>query len=253
MSQFLCVAGDECFRLDELNGIVLNTITIIMKKSVSSLFFIALYFFSCLPVQAEQGLFRAVAYSDTSCNWPDSGSLSAVLPVAAADGSYASGVVVGRNRVLTAAHAIAPETRVYVGIDNQFRAAKIQFVDKQNDLAILVVDTGRIPPLRIASGDPALRQQVWAVGFPRAKAKTTSAGVFQKKSEGALHTSAPIDSGQSGGGLLLCSNGSYMLAGMLRGYGAYFKGGQYVKLANHSVSVAAATIQRFVNLESVVR
>lgn len=207
---------------------------------------------SSFSVAAEQG-FRDVGYTDHSCGWPDSGSLSAVIPVAAEDGSYASGVVVGRNRVLTAAHAISPDTRVYVGINNSFRAAKIQFIDKMNDLAILVVDTGAIRPLQIANGDPKLRQPVWAVGFPRAQAKTTSAGIFQKKYEGALHTSAPIDSGQSGGGLLLCRNGSYLLAGMLRGYGAYYKGGQYVKLDNHSVSVAAATIQRFVNLQSVVQ
>jgi len=196
-------------------------------------------------------MLRKVGFTEQTCNWPDSGSLSAVLPVAAEDGSYASGVVVGRNRVLTAAHAIAPDTQVYVGINNQFEIAKIQFIDKHHDLAILVVDTGAIRPLRIAKQDPQLRQQVWAVGFPRAQAKTTSAGVFQKKAEGALHTSAPIDSGQSGGGLLSCDNGSYQLAGMLRGYGAYFKGGQYVKLDNHSVSVAAATIQRFVDLETV--
>lgn len=237
----------------KVNGNVLKLTTIRIKRTGCVLLVVAMWLLSLTTAQAEQSLFRTVGYSDPTCNWPDSGSLSAVLPVAAEDGSYASGVVVGRNRVLTAAHAIAPETRVFVGIDNQFRAAKVQFVDKLNDLAILVVDTGRIRPLRIANSDPELRQQVWAVGFPRAQAKTTSAGVFQKKAEGALHTSAPIDSGQSGGGLLLCSNGSYLLAGMLRGYGAYFKGGQYVKLANHSVSVAAATIQRFVNLESVVR
>jgi len=34
------------------------------------------------------------------------------------------------------------------------------------------------------------------------------------------HTSAGIDSGEAGG-LLSCENGRFVLAGMLRGYGAY--------------------------------
>ncbi|MBX2823633.1 MAG: serine protease [Gammaproteobacteria bacterium] len=189
--------------------------------------------------------------ADTNCGWPDSDSLRAVLPVAAEDGSYASGVVFAQNRVLTAAHAIAPDTRVFVGVHNVYRKALVLMVDPVTDLAVLSVDTGSIQPLRIASADPRISEQVWAVGFPRAQAKTTSVGVFQKKMSGALHTSAPIDSGQSGGGLLSCEGGSYRLAGMLRGYGAYFKGGQYVKLENHSVSVAAATIQNFVSQSSI--
>lgn len=195
-------------------------------------------------------IFNTAALADANCGWPDSDSLQAVLPVAAEDGSYASGVVVAQNRVLTAAHAIAPDTRVFVGVQNVYRKARVLLIDPATDLAVLSVDTGSIEPLRIANADPRISEQVWAVGFPRAQAKTTSVGVFQKKMRGALHTSAPIDSGQSGGGLLSCEGGSYRLAGMLRGYGAYIKGGEYVKLENHSVSVAAATIQSFVQQQS---
>lgn len=191
------------------------------------------------------------ASATTGCGWPGPESLAAVIPVAATDGSYASGVVVSRDRVLTAAHAIAPDTDVFVGINAGFRLAKVLYRDTVNDLAILSVNTDNITPLQISPDEPHILQQVWAVGFPRAQAKTTSVGVLQKKIRGALHSSAPIDSGQSGGGLLLCQNGSYALAGMLRGYGAYLEGGEYKKLANHSVSVAAATIQRFVDTPSV--
>jgi hypothetical protein len=62
-----------------------------------------------------------------------------------------------------------------------------------------------------------------------------------------LHASATIDSGQSGGGLLACTDGAWELLGMLRGFGAYLYGDHYVKIQNHSVSVAAATIQRFLH------
>ena len=191
------------------------------------------------------------ALASTGCGWPGPEPLAAVIPVAATDGSYASGVIVSRDRVLTAAHAISPEAEVFVGIHASFRPARVLYRDTDNDLAILAVNTEDITPLQISPDEPHILQQVWAVGFPRAQAKTTSVGVLQKKIRGALHSSAPIDSGQSGGGLLLCQNGSYVLAGMLRGYGAYLEGGEYKKLANHSVSVAAATIQRFVDLPTV--
>lgn len=209
--------------------------------------------FALLMVVSGVLLPPASVQAEPACQWPDDGSLDAVIPVAAADGSYASGVVVGEDRVLTAAHAVSFGVEVYVGVDDRFRAAELLMIDNANDLAILSVDTGGIKPLPISSTDPEVSQPVWAVGFPRAQAKTTSAGVFQRKSRGALHTSAPIDSGQSGGGLLSCHNGAYQLAGMLRGFGAYLKGDEYIKLDNHSVSVASATIQRFVDLRYTIQ
>jgi len=193
-------------------------------------------------------LLSSQALAQDDCAWPSPDILAAVVPIAADDGSYASGVVVGHNRVLTAAHAVASEAQVYANIKNHFLPAQVLLRDAVNDLAILAVDTADISPLRLALGAPYMLQQVWAVGFPRAQAKTTSVGVLQRMSQGALHSTAPIDSGQSGGGLLLCNNGSYALAGMLRGYGAYLEGDEYIRLENHSVSVAAATIQRFVDL-----
>jgi len=151
------------------------------------------------------------ASASLSCEWPDEVALQAILPVATDHGSHASGVVVAPNKVF------------------------------------LEVDTDSIKPLPISAAEPSASQTVWAVGFPRAQGKTTSSGVFQKNRQGALHTSAPIDSGQSGGGLLSCERGHYELLGMLRGYGAYLSGNRYVKLQNHSVAVAATTIHRFVN------
>lgn len=188
------------------------------------------------------------ALAETGCGWPDPDILRAVVPVAGESGSYASGVVVGQDRVLTAAHAIEDGDRLFVGMLSAYREAEILLVDRAKDLAILAVPTGDIPPLRLASNEPRISQQVWAVGYPKAQAKATSMGVFQRVDAGALHTSAPIESGQSGGGLLLCEGGNFLLGGMLRGYGAYLNGDHYIRLKNHSVSVAATTIQRFVDL-----
>lgn len=179
------------------------------------------------------------------CAAPDANALSAVLPVATDQGSHASGVVFAHGRVLTAAHAVQGASRFFVRTGPSFRRADLISVDHDADLAVLAIDTGNIRPLPLAPGKLDTSERVWAVGFPRARALATTSGVFQRESEGALHTSASIDSGQSGGGLLICSRGEYAIAGMLRGYGAYRSGSDYIKLDNHSVSVAARTIQDF--------
>lgn len=180
------------------------------------------------------------------CVWPDGKTLEAILPVATDHGSHASGVVFAPNRVLTAAHAVDGAGNYFVRVADGFRAATLLLIDRENDLAVLSVNTQNITPMALSLGTPSQSQAVWAVGFPKAQGKTTSSGVFQRNRAGALHTSAPIDSGQSGGGLLTCNEGTYQLLGMLRGYGAYLSGDRYVKLQNHSVSVAAATIQQFI-------
>ena len=178
------------------------------------------------------------------CRWPDAGALAAILPVATDRGSHASGVVIAPDRVLTAAHAVVDGGRVFVRLAGGYRAADLLLLDRDIDVAVLGVDTYGIAPLPIALEEPTSEQPVWAVGYPREAGRTTSSGVFQRTRGGALHTSAPIDSGQSGGGLLACERGAYRLLGMLRGYGAYRRGSDYVKLANHSVAVAASTIHR---------
>ncbi len=179
------------------------------------------------------------------CSKPGAATLAAVLPVATDHGSHASGVVVDHGRVLTAAHAVQGASRFFVRTGHQFLQADLVSVDHDSDLAVLAVDTGDIRPLSLAPGALGASEPVWAVGFPRARELATSSGVFQRVAGGAVHTSASIDSGQSGGGLLSCLRGEYVVAGMLRGYGAYRSGEQFVKLDNHSVSVAADTIRHF--------
>jgi len=190
---------------------------------------------------------HSAAIAAPSCEWPDESALEAILPVATDHGSHASGVVVAPNRVLTAAHALNGGQQYFVRVGGGFRKARLLIKSAAHDLAVLAVETDGIRPLPISVHEPLASEPVWAVGFPRAQGKTTSSGVFQRNRQGALHTSAPIDSGQSGGGLLSCARGHYELMGMLRGYGAYLSGDRYVKLQNHSVAVAATTIHQFVN------
>ena len=180
-----------------------------------------------------------------SCAQPGQAVLDAILPVATDHGSHASGIVIDENRVLTAAHAVQGAGHFFVRVGSRFRSADLIIIDHRHDLAVLAVDTDLIEPLRISAIRPAHSDSVWAAGYPRAQSMSLSVGSLQESSEGALHTSATIDSGQSGGGLLACSAGDWSLVGMLRGYGAYLQGDHYVKLENHSVSVASSTINEF--------
>jgi len=183
------------------------------------------------------------------CGWPNRIALDSVVRVTSDDGSHASGVVVAPDRVLTAAHAIDQNFRSYVRIDGSLKLARVVMIDRQKDLAILHANTGNILPIPIGEGSLSTSETVWAVGFPRAESKTTSSGSFKVRAEidGALHTTAPIDSGQSGGGLISCERGQHVLAGMLRGFAAYVNGDRYVKIKNHSVSVASADIRNFIS------
>lgn len=186
----------------------------------------------------------------SNCGWPEHDALETVVRVMSDDGSHASGVVVDVGRVLTAAHALDEQYQSYVLIHGQRNVARIVSIDRSKDLAVLQVDTGHIKPIEIGHRNLDASAKVWAVGFPRAESKTTSSGSFKVKAatDGALHTTAPIDSGQSGGGLISCEEGRHVLAGMLRGFAAYVSGDSYVKIKNHSVSVASADIRSFIEV-----
>lgn len=198
------------------------------------------------------GLFLAPAAYAGSCGWwPEKSALESVVRVTSDDGSHASGVVIGPNRVLTAAHAIDEKYRSYIRIGEMLYPAQVALIDRSKDLAILEVAQLDIIPIELGDSELANSAKVWAVGFPRAESKTTSSGSFKNKAEkdGALHTTAPIDSGQSGGGLLSCDeHGNFVLAGMLRGFAAYVneEDNVYYKINNHSVSVATADIRNFI-------
>lgn len=201
----------------------------------------------CIALLAA--LLIAPAAQAENCGWPEQDALASVVRVTSEDGSHASGVVVGPNRVLTAAHAIDQAYQSYIRIEETLYPAFVASIDRARDLAILEVSSLNVEPIKIGDSDLSNSAKVWAVGFPRAESKTTSSGSFKIKAatDGALHTTAPIDSGQSGGGLITCEHGRHVLAGMLRGFAAYVNGDEYVKIKNHSVSVASADIRDFIN------
>ena len=181
--------------------------------------------------------------SDSYCSWPSKQTLNSIVPIESGVNSHASGVVVSKNLVLTAAHVLEDYADTYIEVDGELHTATVLLVDEAADMAMLSVKTNDLYPIPLSKNELNQKQEVWAVGYPLAQDRHTSTGNFNFRRAEALHTSAGIDSGASGGGLLSCEQGQFVLAGMLRGYGAYRTSEGLVRLEDYSVSVAASDIK----------
>jgi S1-C subfamily serine protease len=181
--------------------------------------------------------------SELTCHWPSNQILNSIVAIQSGESSHASGVVVSDNLVITAAHALEDYDNTAVAINNTLYLASVLLVDPESDVALLSVRTENLYPIPLSKRNLRESQKVWAAGYPRAQNLHTTSGNFVTQLDEAIHTSAGIDSGESGGGLLSCENGEFVLAGMLRGYGAYRTENGLVRLEDYSVSVAARDIQ----------
>lgn len=177
------------------------------------------------------------------CSWPSNQTLDSIVPIESGNNSHASGVVVSKNLVLTAAHVLEDYADTYIEVDGELHSATVLLIDKDSDMAILSAKTDDLFPIPLGEIELDQKQAVWAVGYPLAQARHTSTGNFNFRQAEALHTSAGIDSGSSGGGLLSCEKGQFVLAGMLRGYGAHRTSEGLVRLEDYSISVAASDIK----------
>ncbi len=181
------------------------------------------------------------------CQLPDENVRSSVVRIAAPDGSTASGVIIAKNRVLTVAHAVEDASSVMVEVDGKFQVATVLGTDADNDLALLSVATNELAPMPVSSTMLRESEAVWAIGYPLALEQKMSLGLYQNMFNGRLYTSAHINSGSSGGGLLRCQAGSFELAGVVHGYVAQRAGSDYVNIGD-STSVPARKIQDFIAL-----
>ncbi len=192
------------------------------------------------------------AHSANYCSTPDSRVLESIVRIAGDDGSNGSGIVIAKDRILTAAHVLDEAKTPYIGYGGTFKEGRMLLIDEENDLALLEAPTGDLQPLPIGTGNMEINDKVWAVGYPRATVLTMTPGVLENDDGMTLHTSAEIDSGDSGGGLIGCQQGKHVLAGMLRGYGAIKRGNKYIKIANYSASVAARNITEFIQISNML-
>ncbi|MBT8135592.1 MAG: serine protease [Gammaproteobacteria bacterium] len=202
--------------------------------------------FPTTQIETRHASYIANSNAHAMCETPDDGILSSVVRVATDDGADASGVIVAADRVLTAAHVVIDADLSLVRVHGEYRKARLLAVDPGNDLALLAVDTGSLRPVRLTHDDLFDYEQVWAVGYPLALDQVTTQGYFRNEVEGRLFTSAPIEAGASGGGLVRCRDGQFELAGIIRGYGGYWSEGELIPLHNLSIHTPATRIQNFV-------
>ena len=181
--------------------------------------------------------------SDFECSWPGNQVLDSIVAIESGNNSHASGVVVSNNLVITAAHVLEDYEDTEVEINSVLYPAAVLLVDQEYDIALLSVRTQDLHPIPLSKFELHETQEVWAAGYPRAQNLHTSNGIVVSKKAESIHSSAGIDSGESGGGLLACEEGRFVLAGMLRGYGAYRTQDGLVRLEDYSISVAARDIK----------
>jgi len=182
------------------------------------------------------------------CVQPGFDTRASIVRVATDVGAHGSGVVVGHDRVLTAAHVVADAaaTRVSLAEGRDYRPARVLGLDTTADLALLDTDTGDVAAMPITHRALTLYEDVWAIGFPLALDMAVSQGRYQHAANGKLYTSAWITSGVSGGGLVRCNHGTYELAGIMRDYVAFLRGDAYVN-ASQSTSTPADSILAFIH------
>lgn len=181
------------------------------------------------------------------CDLPDDATLKSIVQITDNNGGFSSGVVVARNQVLTVAHAVTGENKIFATVAERLVPATVTAVYEDKDLALLSLDTFDLPAMDIAEADLHDQEKVWAIGFPLGKSQRTSLGIFQEQKNGKLFSSAHINQGTSGGGLLRCKSGSdnqYELAGIMRAYIADVSSEQPINTGD-SVAVAADQLHKF--------
>ncbi len=181
-----------------------------------------------------------------SCLQQDKQLLNSIVRITG-DETIASGVIIGKNRIITAAHVIDELDIVYAEINSVIHQASVLMVYPEKDIAVLAVDTGTARYVPIASDSLSLNSTYWAVGYPLGGNQVANPGRFSQYTDGNIHTTASVNFGQSGGGLFLCENGALSLAGMVTGFGAIDHGDYYERLDNHSIAVSISEVAWLIN------
>ncbi len=184
------------------------------------------------------------AQADLLCGPPSDQTMSSVVRIVGG-GVEGSGVVIAKDRVLTAAHVVEGMEHIEIVRSGLRRTATVISIQAEKDLALLSVDTGYEKPLVLSKKHFLPASQVWAVGYPLGGRQLASLGEITSYHNFDIRTTASVDHGQSGGALVGCDQGYFVLAGMVRAFGALERGGELVRLRNYSVSVRSHEIKNF--------
>ncbi len=123
-----------------------------------------------------------------------------------------SGVIVSaQGYVLTNYHVISHATDIQVLLyDGRVASAKVVGSDEETDLAVLKIDAGNLPLIRIAEDKPRPGDVVLAIGNPLGLNQTVTMGIVSavgrqlnsSSAEDFIQTDAAINLGNSGGALV---------------------------------------------------
>jgi S1-C subfamily serine protease len=169
----------------------------------------------CLPARAETvaDVFKRVEDSVVVIRATARGGADRPGTMAAAETEQGSGVLVDRDRVLTAAHVVQVADSVVVDVAGESLAAKVITSAPSADLAVLQLERAPMKPAVATLGDSAAVQigdEIFVVGAPLGMTHTLSVGhISGRRSAHAalggvagadlLQTDASINPGNSGG------------------------------------------------------
>jgi tetratricopeptide (TPR) repeat protein len=128
------------------------------------------------------------------------------LDAAGKRNGFASGVVVGPDRVVTSCHAVTSTAAIQVRVRGTRLPTRLEYADVERDLCQLEVDDLNRKAVRIvAATQLKVGQRVYAIGTPKGLELTLSEGLISSLRPRArsfvIQTSAPMSHGSSGGGL----------------------------------------------------
>jgi serine protease Do len=120
-----------------------------------------------------------------------------------------SGVVIGKEEVITNCHVLRKATAVFVVSGNAVYKATLRYPDPERDLCQMAVRDLNLPVVEIGSVSRLrIGQRVYALGNPRGLERTLSDGLVSAlrgdrdtQTIQRIQTTAPIAPGSSGGGL----------------------------------------------------
>lgn len=139
----------------------------------------------------------------------DAESIYKSVVVVYSGNALGSGFAIGNSCIITNAHVINDKNDVTVSVyKDKAYSTEILKIDKNLDLAVLKIQSKKLPYLKIANyNDVQIGSDVYAIGAPESLSYTLTKGVLSAKDRligemKYIQIDAPINSGNSGGPLL---------------------------------------------------
>lgn len=130
-----------------------------------------------------------------------------------------SAVIIRPGYALTTQHSVSGSyDSIIVHTPLGDREAVVMAADPVNDMALLRLDTKGLENLPISREPVKIGQRLWNVGYPSSDKPVSYGGTLLAIPGGALKVAIPAFPGMSGGGIVGCSDGVPVLAGIIQSF-----------------------------------